>query len=71
MVSGIATFEGVEASTAPAVGSPGVFPSPVRADHAALPLSFAGNDYELCPRCALVVTSGQVNIHLVTCSGVT
>jgi len=28
-------------------------------------------DYEFCPRCALVVNSGQVNAHLTTCSGVT
>ncbi len=73
MGTGVRAFAGVvlEVVCEPDVGSPGVFASPGRADQAALPVSFAGNGYEFCPRCALVLTSGQLNIHLVTCSGVT
>ena len=27
--------------------------------------------HALCPRCALVISPGQMNAHLTTCSGVT
>jgi len=29
------------------------------------------NGYDLCPRCALVLKSGQLTAHLSACSGVT
>ena len=29
------------------------------------------SDYEFCPRCALVVSAGQLSTHLTACSGVT